>query len=238
MADRSSMTAHDPVPVCLRECLQRAAHYQPPLHNWSWPQQSSRRPVEAAILMPFFASRGVAGNAEGALVAPDQTPLQMLLTRRARHLRRHAGQMSFPGGVAEHGDDDLLATAIRETTEETGIHGDFIQPLGKLGDMITISGYRLHVFAGWLRPGFAVDPDPNEVEALYATEVATALDVRRYRWRLRETPAGCMRMPEMYLEQQLVWGITAVIIWHLSCLWHQHSNQGRRAHAGHHRASA
>jgi len=144
----------------------------------------------------------------------------MLLTRRARHLRRHAGQMSFPGGVAEPGDASLLATAVRETTEETGIHADFIQPVGKLGDLFTISGYRLHVFVGWLQPGFALQPDPNEVEAVYAADVDTALDARNHHWRSRNTPAGTIQMPEMTLEQQRVWGITAVIIWHLSCLWH------------------
>jgi 8-oxo-dGTP pyrophosphatase MutT (NUDIX family) len=151
----------------------------------------------------------------------------MLLTRRARHLRRHAGQMSFPGGVAEPGDDSLQATAMRETTEETGIHGDFIQPLGKLGDMMTISGYRLHIFLGWLQPGFAVVPDPNEVETVYAADVEIAMDAAQYQWHLRETPAGHLRMPEMTLEQQRVWGITAVIIWHLSRLWHDQGSKSQ-----------
>lgn len=208
-------------PQQLLQCVQRALQFQPQLRRWSWPQQYSRPAADAAILIPFFST------AE-AVVSQSQlapAPLRMLLTRRARHLRRHPGQMSFPGGVAEPGDASLLATAMRETTEETGIHSDFILPLGKLGDMLTISGYRLHVYMGWLQPGFTVLPDANEVEAVYVTEVEHALDARQYLWQLRDTPAGRVRMPEINLEQQRVWGITAVIIWHLSCLWHQHSHR-------------
>ncbi len=136
--------------------------------------------------------------------------------------------MSFPGGVLEPGDSSMLDTAMRETTEETGVHGSHIQPLGKLGDMLTISGYRLHVYIGWLHAGFKLQPDPDEVEAVYAADVETALDARHYHWQPRETPAGSVQMPEMVLEQQRVWGITAVIIWHLSCLWHDH----RHANSG------
>lgn len=235
MTELPAGVAATQVPQQLLQCVQRAVQCQSRLRRWSWPQQDSaprlracgdaRPAVDAAILMPFFAS---AENPScDAILAhtDDCESLRMLLTRRARHLRRHAGQMSFPGGVAEPGDASLLATAVRETTEETGIHADFIHPVGKLGDLLTISGYRLHVFVGWLRPGFALQPDPNEVEAVYAAAVDTALDARNHHWRLRSTPVGAIQMPEMTLEQQRVWGITAVIIWHLSCLWHGHSDR-------------
>ncbi|MBU1187786.1 MAG: CoA pyrophosphatase [Gammaproteobacteria bacterium] len=223
------------VPQQLLQCVQRAVQCQSRLRRWSWPQQDSgphlqdsgdaRPAVDAAILMPFFASTANPNCHPEVAHTDGNESMRMLLTRRARHLRRHAGQMSFPGGVAEPGDTSLLATAVRETTEETGIHADFIQPVGKLGDLLTISGYRLHVFVGWLRPGFALQPDPNEVEAVYAAAVDTALNARNHHWRSRSTPAGTIQMPEMTLEQQRVWGITAVIIWHLSCLWHGHSGR-------------
>lgn len=225
MTDRSDQ----PIDACLppqrlRQCVQQAAHYQSHLQRWSWPQQQTQHASEAAILIPFFAAPEASADKGVSKAHARSGSLRMLLTRRARHLRRHAGQMSFPGGVIEPGDASLLATAMRETTEETGIHGDFIQPLAKLGDMLTISGYRLHVYMGWLQPGFTVLPDPNEVDAVFMPAAETALDAHNYQWQQRETPAGHVRMPEMQLEQQRVWGITAVIIWHLSCLWHQHSN--------------
>jgi len=215
------------LPTQLKQCVQRAICHRHVLRSWSWPQQSQHK-AEAAILIPFFASAASQAAAPGGSpstslsAAATAGQLRLLLTRRARHLRRHAGQMSFPGGVLEPGDNSLLDTAMRETTEETGVHGSYIQPLGKLGDMLTISGYRLHVYIAWLQAGFELQPDPGEVEAVYAADVETALDARHYHWQPRETPAGSVQMPEMVLEQQRVWGITAVIIWHLSCLWHDH----------------
>ncbi|MDA3933195.1 MAG: CoA pyrophosphatase [Gammaproteobacteria bacterium] len=192
----------------LRHSLLRSlalAHLQPgSLQRWSWPNAAASSRPNAAILMPFYSS------------ADDQN--RLLLTRRARHLRRHAGQMSFPGGVAEPDDANLLQTAIRETEEETGIRDSYIEPLGKLGEMITISGYRLHVYVAWLRNGFEISPDPNEVEAVYLTDAAKALHPQTFHWQQRETPAGMVPMPELQLEQQRVWGITAIIIWHLSTL--------------------
>jgi 8-oxo-dGTP pyrophosphatase MutT (NUDIX family) len=159
--------------------------------------------AEAAVLLPFF------DHADGP---------RLLLTRRAEHLPRHAGQMSFPGGVRAPGDRDLLDTALRETAEETGILPAQVEPLGRLGHMLTVSGYRMHVYAAWLQPRFTLQPDPGEVAAVHMADAAEATGRARFRWRDRDTPAGRVRSPELALDGQRVWGITAIILWQLARL--------------------
>ena len=67
--------------------------------------------------------------------------LSVLLTQRASHLKHHAGQVSFPGGSMEEHDDDVRATALRETQEEVGISPHEVDVIGYLKTMPTITGF-------------------------------------------------------------------------------------------------
>ena len=81
-------------------------------------------PQPAAVLVPIIDR-------------PD-VPL-LLLTTRAGHLRQHAGQISFPGGRVESGDEDIVRAALRETREEIGIEPQFVEPLGFLPDQLVLT---------------------------------------------------------------------------------------------------
>jgi 8-oxo-dGTP pyrophosphatase MutT (NUDIX family) len=91
----------------------------------------------------------------------------ILLTKRADHLTRHAGQISFPGGRLHTEDRDLVATALRETREEIGINTDEIEIAGFLDSYETGTGFRILPVVGFVAPGYTVKLDAREVETVF-----------------------------------------------------------------------
>lgn len=75
----------------------------------------------------------------------------IVFQKRTEHVRDHKGQISFPGGATDPGDDTVLHTALRETHEEIGVHPDDVDVLGQLDDMVTVSNFRVTPFVGWLK---------------------------------------------------------------------------------------
>ena len=140
---------------------------QPPGWNASdFPELWSDRPAlrQAAVLLPVVCRNDA---------------LSMLFTRRNESMRQHAGQVSFPGGAVESGDSDAIATALRETREETGIDAGFITPLGFLDCFDTISGFCVSPVVALVREGFAVAPDPREVAEVFEVPLDYILEPDR-----------------------------------------------------------
>jgi|APLak6261679142_1056127.scaffolds.fasta_scaffold00002_78 8-oxo-dGTP pyrophosphatase MutT (NUDIX family) len=115
---------------------------------------------EAAVLAPLFWKNG--------------EPFAWL-TRRPMTLRKHPGQISFPGGGREAGDVTPLHTALRETKEELGIAPDDVEVLGLLGAMPTITSYWVTPFVGVVPHDVKLSPNPGEIAEVLAAPL----------WRLR-----------------------------------------------------
>ena len=106
----------------------------------------------------------------------------MVLTRRAWHLRHHAGEVSFPGGRREPGDADLWATALREATEETGLDPGSVSRIGRLDSFVTVGSRSLvcpFVATAARRPDLV--PDPVEVERVLHVRLAELTDPETWR---------------------------------------------------------
>ena len=157
--------------------------------------------VAAAVLVPF-----VLGLAPG-----------VLLTKRALHLNKHAGQVSFPGGRIDPTDESPEAAALREAKEEIGLDPMRVELAGRLPDYITGTGYQITPILGLLSPGVALDglgltASPHEVEQMFELPLAVLLDprapVRRTRmWRGRMRSYWEWPHPEHH-----IWGATAAIL--------------------------
>ena len=81
----------------------------------------------------------------------EQGP-EILFVERSATLRTHAGQIAFPGGANDPGDVDLIATAIREAWEETGVDVAGIEPIGALpAAHVAVSGFDVTTVVGWWR---------------------------------------------------------------------------------------
>lgn len=111
-----------------------------------------RAPAEASVLI--------------ALVL-HESATTVLLTRRTRHLRDHAGQISFPGGRVEQDDADAADTALREAEEEIGLARRHVEVIGHLPHYTTITQFVVTPVVALVHPGFALRPDPFEVDEVF-----------------------------------------------------------------------
>jgi 8-oxo-dGTP pyrophosphatase MutT (NUDIX family) len=157
-------------------------------------------PIPAAVLV-------------GVVAAP--TPA-ILLTKRNEHLRRHAGQVSFPGGRIDPTDADAAAAALREAQEEVGIEPGQVEVMGTLGDFLTGTGFRITPVLGLLPPNLAYRPAPDEVEAVFHYPLAVVLDPEAPRQE-RQIRNGVARDVWIWPHpDHVIWGATAAILVHLA----------------------
>jgi 8-oxo-dGTP pyrophosphatase MutT (NUDIX family) len=150
--------------------------------------------TDAAVLVPLFLN----GDGRPSVV----------LTRRREDLRRHPGEISFPGGRQDPEDADLCATALREAHEEIGLAPDGVELVGALQPTPTIAtNYAVYPFVGLIEPG--QDWHPAEAEVAEVLELALD-DLRAGYGRRRLLRRGVPFRTDTYVVgDHLVWGATA-----------------------------
>lgn len=155
---------------------------------------AARRLTPAAVLIPLV------DHPEG---------LSVVLTKRAAHLKHHAGQISFPGGRLEQCDEGPAAAALRETKEEIGLEQERVEIVGYLGNYLTITGYSVTPVVGIVQPGFSLDIDETEVEEAF--EVPLDYLFERTNALRREKRFLGVRVPyyEIPYRRHNIWGATA-----------------------------
>lgn len=134
--------------------------------------------------------------------------LTVLLTQRTAHLSHHAGQVSFPGGRLEHGEDPLTA-ALRETAEEIGIAASDIQPLGWLDDYVTGTGFHITPLVGGLEPPLDLSPDPFEVADVFEVPLDFILDRTNHKTCSRIVEGRERSYYAIPYGERFIWGATA-----------------------------
>lgn len=152
--------------------------------------------TDAGVLVPLYLENG---------------ELHVVFTKRRDDLRRHPGEISFPGGRYDEGEDDLRATALREAQEEIGLPGDAVEIVGALQPTPTIAtGYAVYPFVGLIEAGRSWILSPREVAAVIELPV-TALLAGYGRRRLirRGLP---IRTDTYLVGEHLIWGATARIL--------------------------
>ncbi len=156
----------------------------------------ARELAPAAVLLPIVV------RAEPAV----------LFTRRTPHLSRHAGQVSFPGGRMHADDPSLVRTALRETGEETGIDANFVEIAGFLDCYETGTGFAILPVVGLLKEGFALVPDPNEVEEIFEVPLGFLIDPANRKRRSMEWQGRQRQFYAFTYGVHYIWGATAGIL--------------------------
>ena len=141
-----------------------------------------------------------------------ESGLTVLLTRRSDGLRRHSGQVAFPGGRLDPGETPLDA-ALRETEEEVGVSRSFVTPLG-LGDAYeTGTGFAITPVVGLVAPGFSITRHEVEVAEVFETPFAFLMDPANHDLRVAKSAEGVeRRFYAMPHEDRFIWGATAGMI--------------------------
>jgi 8-oxo-dGTP pyrophosphatase MutT (NUDIX family) len=161
---------------------------------------------------------GANGIAEAAVLVPivERPNPGIILTLRPETMRRHAGQISFPGGRIDPGDDGPVSAALREAEEEIGLSPQEVEVIGT-GDLYrTITGFDITPVLGILPPDLPLDPHPGEVDAVFEVPLDFLFDpanqkVKSVQWRGRER---CYY--EILWGDRRIWGATAAMIVNLS----------------------
>ncbi len=144
-------------------------------------------------------------------VAPEGGDPHAVFTRRRTDLRRHAGEISFPGGRRDPGDANLSDTALREAEEEIGLPRAQVSLLGELPAVSTfVTNYVIHPFVGLIPAGFRWSASPAEVDAVLELPLAA---LRTGRTRTRMERRGIAFETDAYVvDDHLIWGATARIL--------------------------
>jgi 8-oxo-dGTP pyrophosphatase MutT (NUDIX family) len=139
----------------------------------------------------------------------------VLLTVRAAHLRHHAGQIAFPGGVVEAADADLATAALREAQEEVGLAPEHARVIGYLPDHIVLTGFRITPVVADISASFEPRPDRSEVEQCFVLPLSTLLDCSSHRAARRHIAGIEVDVRDIHYGDHQIWGATAGMLFSL-----------------------
>lgn len=166
-------------------------------------------------LNPSAASDGTRTLRPAAVLAPilaaDGDP-QMILTRRASGLGLHPGQIAFPGGKVEAGDDSAVAAALREAKEEIGLPPDAVEILGALPDHETVTDFAVSPIIGLIGEPVELAAAPDETEEIFTVPLSHVTDPERFFIRSRYWHGGRRYYYAVPYGPYYIWGATARIL--------------------------
>jgi len=177
-----------------------------------------RTPAAFSVYGDEDAGREGAAVTAAAVLVPivaHPAALTVLFTQRTPHLKKHPGQISFPGGRAEPGDATPEFTALREAQEEIGLQPERAEILGRLPEYLTRTGYRVTPVIGLLQPPLELAPDAREVDEIFEVPLAFLLDPRNHRRETREIQGRTVAYYVMQFEERTIWGATAGMLMNL-----------------------
>ena len=151
---------------------------------------------QAAVLIPLYVDAG---------------ELWTLLTKRSEQLPHHRGQIAFPGGSLEAGEDFWQA-ALRESEEEIGLDPKKVLQLGELDEAETPSGFRIMPCVGAVPHPIETQPDGEEVEEVFAVPLTTLANPRMVEDRVVTVDGQERELRVYHVGGRQVWGLTARIV--------------------------
>jgi 8-oxo-dGTP pyrophosphatase MutT (NUDIX family) len=165
--------------------------------SWTLPHERDGQTL-AAVLVPLIA-------------LPETDSPHVVLTRRRSDLRRHGGEISFPGGRKDPEDADLSETALREAEEEIGLARSSVELLGELPAISTFAtNYLIHPFVGQIAASQRWEVSPREVDAVLELPLR---ELQQSRTRTPIERRGIEFETDAYIpDGNVIWGATFRIL--------------------------
>jgi len=175
-----------------------------------------RPPIEPPIEGDLPELRAQADVAAAVLIAiTDRPEPGVILTVRREHMRTHAGQIAFPGGRIDPGEDPVAA-AIREAHEEVLVPPELVDVIGAIDPYRTVTGYVVTPVLGVLPPDIALEPHEHEVADLFEAPLGYLLDPSNQQLRSALFQGRTRHYYEIVWNDRRIWGATAAMIVNLS----------------------
>lgn len=152
--------------------------------------------VDAAVLIPIV----------------DRPEPGVILTRRTDELPNHPGQVAFPGGKVDPGDDGPVDAALRESEEEIALPRSRVEVIGTTDLYLTGTGFHITPVIGIIPPGLDLVPEEGEVAAIFEVPFDTLFDPANYDQQHVHWNGRPRSYHEMYWDEHRIWGVTAAII--------------------------
>jgi 8-oxo-dGTP pyrophosphatase MutT (NUDIX family) len=162
----------------------------------------------------LWEKAGVKATKPAAVLVPvvARSEPMVLLTQRTPELKSHSGQVAFPGGRIDPGDESPLAAALREANEEIGLDAKYIDPIGYLDLYLTFSGFRILPLVAYVDPGYAMKINPGEVADAFEVPLEFLMTPGNHQ-RLKRDWKGIERQYyAMPFGDRYIWGVTAGIL--------------------------
>ncbi|MEE9365237.1 MAG: CoA pyrophosphatase [Dehalococcoidales bacterium] len=152
--------------------------------------------VSAAVLVPVYERDG---------------QYHILFIKRTEWVEKHKGEISFPGGVYEEHDVNLLNTALRESFEEINLKPDDVEVLGELDDVVSAkTNYRITPFLAFIPWPYEFKVDGHETEEIIEAPIPTLMNIGRSRQELRGSET--FTVYRYNYKGRVIWGATARIL--------------------------
>jgi len=178
-------------------------------------EEGHRREIPDLMTDERFASADRFAHAAVLIAVTEREEPGVILTQRPSTMRDHPGQVAFPGGKMDPGED-AVAAALREAHEEISLAPEHVRIVGTTDRYQTGTGFDVTPVLGVIPPDLELRPDPYEVEAWF--EVPFSLLMQRENWVEHEVfwRGKMRRYLEMHYDGFRIWGVTAAIISNLS----------------------
>ena len=141
---------------------------------------------------------------------------KLIMTKRSNKLKKHAGQISLPGGKYDSRDKNLFNTALRETSEEIGINTNNVNIFGSLQSHETITGFRIFPFLGIISPHDELIKNSDEVEEIFEVPLTFVLEKKKFSRHFLNIKNPNRKYLAIPYGSHYIWGATARILYNLS----------------------
>lgn len=146
------------------------------------------------------------------LALTDEPQPQLVLTRRAAHLKTHRGEVALPGGKIDPTDASVVAAALRESEEEIALPPSAVEVLGELDPMVTRLGVKVTPVVGIIPPVIALTPNPDELDSIFRVPFEFFLRDERSRTDRGTVNGHSVAVPCWHWQGYEIWGVTAIIL--------------------------